>query len=79
MVTKQQYQHSLSMLSVLDMDNDEIEYHRHLEIALDYDSENGRYCGNQMINYSLVSRFQVERPQRIKGNVLCISEVLTIE
>lgn len=74
MITLEQYKHASKMLSLLDMNSDEELYHNYLDIALDYESENGNFCSGFLLNNSLISQHQTMIPRRTSGTIILITE-----
>ncbi len=76
MITQEQYEHAGNMLSLLDMDADEVLYHKYLDIALDYESKNGYFCSGFLLNNSLISKHQTLIPRRSSGTIILITELI---
>lgn len=74
MITQEQYEHAGMMLSVLDMNTHEELYQKYLDIALDYEIDNGFYCINFRLNNALVSHYQTVIPRRSACSIMLITE-----
>lgn len=74
MITQEQYKHAGKMLSLLDMNANEVLYHKYLDIALDYESDNGYFCNDFILNNSLISQHQTLMPRRSSGTIILIVE-----
>ncbi|KOA68710.1 hypothetical protein [Pantoea sp. CFSAN033090] len=76
MITQAQYKHAGKMLSVLDMNSHEELYQKYLEVALDYEIDNGYYCSNFRLNNSLICQHQTVIPRRSAGSIILICELI---
>lgn len=76
MITKEQYERANKMLSVLDMTAHEEQYHKYLDMALDYEIYNGYFCSDFRLNNSLLSEYQRVIPRRSAGSIIIICEPL---
>ncbi|HFW3545250.1 TPA: hypothetical protein ACIBH9_004837 [Salmonella enterica subsp. diarizonae serovar 61:l,v:z35] len=67
-----EYQYALKMLEILDVNLDEFLFDKYLNIALDYERENGVFCNVHRLNNSTISMYQTTVPRRAICPILAI-------
>lgn len=72
MISAVQYSHALKMLEILDMNLDDFLFDKYLNIALDYENQNGFFCKNYKLDHAVVSLHQATVPQRATRPILAI-------
>ncbi|EFR0233266.1 hypothetical protein HZM05_002831 [Salmonella enterica] len=67
-----EYQDALNMLEILDINLDEFLFDKYLNIALDYEMENGIFCNVHRLNNSTISMYQTTVQRRAICPILAI-------